>query len=112
MAELPLLPPAYEILELADGESREFLVTKSELGRMVISPRWPGAPPTKEVRALRLHTTREWKEFGPLYWDVTPATLVTELIELIHRPKYYGIRLRITKYGVPPKARFRIQIIP
>ncbi len=99
-----------EILELQDGESMDLKVVEYELGEMIIHPRQ--GPPDKRIRALRLHVRQEDKPTGPPYWDVTGQTLIEQLLPYLKRPDFRALTFRVTKYGVAPKARFQLQIVP
>jgi hypothetical protein len=99
-----------EILELEDSQSVDLRVTEYELGEMVIHPRQ--GPPDKRIRVLRLHVRQEDKRTGPPYWDITGQTLIEQLLPYLRRPDFRALTFRVTKYGVAPKARFGLQIIP
>jgi hypothetical protein len=99
-----------EILELEDGGSIDLRVTEYEVGEMVIHPK--AGPPDKRIRVLRLHVRKEDKSTGPAYWDVTGQTLIEQLLPYLKRPDYRALTFRVTKYGIAPKARFQLQIMP
>ena len=105
------LPPPYEILELADRQSIEFTPLKWVRGIIKIKPRYPGAPPEKVVRAIRIYVPRSEKPVGPDYWDITPATLVYQLWGILSSPPPVPFKIRITAFGVAPKKRFMIEVI-
>jgi len=104
------LEPPYEILELKPGETKSLTVVDWQLGKMKISPRWPGAPAEKVIRAIRLFVPKEEKPTFPHYFDATAGTLVPQLYTILREagvpPR--TIRLEITKIGSPPKARFSV----
>jgi len=106
------LRPPFEILELADGESVTIRVREWELGRMVIVPRWPGAPPEKEVVGLRMHLFPGYKAYFPYYYDVTARRLVAQLVTILTRPDFRDYEITITKRGVAPKAWFEVSLAP
>lgn len=99
-----------EILELEDGEAKDLRVVEYELGEMIIHPK--AGPPDKRVRVLRLHVRGEDKTVGPPYWDVTGQTLIEQLLPYLKRPDFRALAFRVTKYGIAPKARFQLQIVP
>jgi len=109
---LPLLPPPNEFLELKPEEPVEITVRSWKLGMATIKPRYAGAPPEKTVRALRCWVPPETKPLGPDYWDITQGTLIYTLMGYLEKPDFTKYRYRITKYGVPPKARFTVEPIP
>jgi len=114
LEELRTLPPPYEILELAPNEEKCFTVIDWELGKMVIHPRWPGAPKEKVVLGCRLHTPKEDKPLFPHYWDVTASTLVPQVYTILKAARVppNKVRLCIKKIGVAPKARFQVRLVP
>jgi len=107
-----LLEGPYDILEMVDGEVREFTVLRWEEGDIVIHPRWPGAPPRKVVKGVRVYVRREDKPLGAPYWDITPGTLVVTLKEIFATQPGPPWRIRIRKVGEAPKARFEVQFLP
>ena len=113
LEELPVLPEPYEILELAPEEERVITVVDWELGRMLIHPRWPGAPAEKWVRAVRMHVPREEKPLFPHYWDATAGTLVPQLWTILREARVppNRARIRIKKVGAAPKARFSVSLL-
>jgi len=107
---LPELEPPYEILELKPGETKAITVIDWQLGKMTIHPRWPGAPPEKTVRAIRLFVPREEKPLFPHYWDITAGTLVPQVWTILREARVppNKVVLEITKVGAAPKARFSV----
>ena len=99
-----------EILELADGESKQITVVNWELGEMIITPRAGGGP--KRIRALRLFVPPADKTLGPAYWDVTGQTLIVQLLPFLDIIGFRQARFVITKHGVAPTARFTLQVLP
>jgi len=106
-----VLPGPYEILELLNGETIFIKPIAKEYGKVIIRPRWPGAPPEKEVLALRVFVDPETKPFFPYYFDLTSRRLVALLGPIIDRIIGEGVWLRITKRGTAPKAWFEVQPI-
>jgi len=109
LAERELKGP-YEILELGDGETIWIRPVSFEYGRLVIHPRWPGAPPEKEILAMRIHVDPESKPYFPYYFDVTSKRLVSGLGPVMEKVIGMGAWLVITKHGVAPKAWFEWRI--
>lgn len=108
----PLEPP-YEIFELLPGETRRFRALKYEVGLITIHPRWPGAPPEKTVKAVRVHTDVESKPVFPHYWDITAGTLVPQVLTVLVQadvPRRRAV-IEVTKIGAAPKARFSVRLI-
>ena len=113
LEELPELPPPHEILELEPCKPFKLTVIRYELGKMVIKPRWPGAPPEKVVAALRVHVPEEEKKLFPYYYDLTPSTLVPQVLTILAAypiPPRKAV-LEIHKVGVAPKARFSVKLV-
>lgn len=104
------LNPPYEILQLADGESVSILVTSWEQGDLVIHPKYPGAPETKVIRALRVHVAPSVKATLPHYWDITSGTLIAGLIPYLARAGFETRVFRITARGVRPAKRFTLTV--
>jgi len=107
-----LLEPPYEILELEDGQSISFTPLKWEEGEIIIKPRYPEAPPTKTVTALRVYVSPEIKPTLPHRWDITASTLVEGLREELKKPDFTKKVFTITKIGVRPRARFTLKVEP
>jgi len=108
--EAGLLAEPYEILELRDGEAVKLSITKFELGRMVIKPRYPGAPSEKEILALRLHVSAGVKAVGPPFWDVTSQTLIAQLKPHLDDLVKTGREFGITAHGEAPRKRFTLEL--
>jgi len=106
-----LLGP-YEILDLPDGGSVDIHPVSFEMGTMTISPRYPGAPASKEIIALRIHVREGTKSYPPMYYDVTSQTLIAQLMPGLEEQGFENYVYRVTKYGVAPKARFTLARIP
>lgn len=97
-----------EILELQDGETKSIHVQTWELGEMDIQPK--AGPPTKRIRVLRVWVPPSEKAVGPNYWDITGQTLIAQLVPYLERADYRDLAFTITKHGIPPKARFQLQV--
>jgi len=110
--ELLELSPPYEIFEFPEAQDVLFYVTRFELGRIEITPRFPGAPPRKVVRAIRLHTTPEFKLYAPYYWDATPSRLVAGLLPLLEAGEHKKAYVVVRRTVAGPRARFGIRLIP
>jgi len=103
------LEPPYEIFELKDGETRDLEIIDYKVGEMTIHPK-DGRPP-KDIRGLRVHVPKVGKEFFPYYWDITSTTLTAQLLPLLEQGLHKTRRFRITKRGVPPMARFTLEVV-
>jgi len=108
--ELKRLPPPFEILDLADGESIEMQIKKWELGLGIIVPRVIGVE--KEIRILRVWVDPRYKLTVPYYWDITSGTLQAGLLPYLEKPNFTKLIFKITKYGVAPRARFTLEVRP
>src|SRR3972149_5477149 len=100
---MALLTPPAELLDLANGESREFRVLRWAEGGLAIRARQ--APAGKEVTAIRMHVPPEDKSEGAPYWDATAGNLVARLRVMLDDVVAGGRALRGTKNGGPPPAR-------
>jgi len=109
---LPVLPPPYNILELAHEEEFEFVPDAYVIGRMLIHPRWPGAPPAKWIKAIRVHLREPIPAYGPPFVDITPSLLAAQLEPLLTVPDFRAKRYKIKAFGKAPKKRFRIEVSP
>jgi len=96
----------FEILELADGETIFLKPVEYEFGEVIIHPRYPGAPPEKKILALRIHVDPATKPFFPYYHDLTSRRLVAGIVPVLDEAIGRGVWLRITKFGVAPRAWF------
>jgi hypothetical protein len=101
----------YEIFELKDGESKELTVTRYEYGTVIIHPRYPGAPPSKEIAAVRLYIRPEEKPAGVPYWDITSQTLIAQLRPFLEAMPPTGLRIRLTAHGIPPSKRYSLEVL-
>lgn len=99
-----------ENLELADGESRELEVVRYQVGVTTIVPRYPGAPGSKLVEAVRLFVRPGTKAAGTDYWDVTQGTLVYTL-KGIMAGRSLPVKLRIAAIGEGPKKRYSVAVL-
>lgn len=98
--------PPYDILELADGESRDLTVTEMGTGSMVITPR--DGRPAREIRVTRLTVPQSTKAAPPDYWDVTSQLIQPTLQALLSAPGALPKRIRITKSGSGPSSRLSV----
>jgi len=104
LEELTLL----EILELGDGGTFEISPISWKLGKTTI--RTPKYPEGKEIKVLRLWVRPEDKLLGPNYWDITAQTLIAQLLPYFQTAQWRGKTFRITKHGIPPMARFTLEV--
>jgi len=110
--KLPELPGPYEIYEFEPGRPAYFKVVDYKIGRMTISPRWPGAPPLKEIEAIRLYVDPKTKEYYPPYWDITPRRLVYQLAGMLTKGIPKDMWLKIVRDIPGPKAHFSVSWVP
>lgn len=106
---MPVLPGPYEILEMGDGGSLVTTVEKWAEGEMQIHPR-DGRDP-KTINVVRVHVPKETKPLFPDYYDLTSQTLTAQLRPLLPTVAGSGRKVRITKHGFGPKARFSVEVI-
>jgi hypothetical protein len=111
-ATIPFLDPPYEIFEFQPARPARFIVTGFKVGRIRISPRWPGAPPEKEVVAVRLFIDPKTKPTYPPYWDITPSRLVHQLAGMLAAGIPAGMALEIERDIPGPKAHFSVRWVP
>lgn len=104
------LPSPMEVLDLKDGESLEFTVERWEKGETTIHPRHLSAPIV--VPALRVHVRQADKPMFPHYYDLTAKGLQAQLEPFLEAGGGQGRRVRITKHGIQPKARFTLEVLP
>jgi len=112
LEDLSELPPPYEILETVPCHRYRIFVAGYELGKIKIKPRWVGAPPEKVIHCIRLHTTPEYKEHYPYYYDITPARLVGALYALLRRGIPRNMLLEIHRDVAGPRAHFSVRWVP
>jgi len=110
--ELPWLPRPWEILETKPCEPVRLKVVRYEFGKIVIRPRYVGAPPEKVVVACRIHTTPEYKPVWPHYWDITPQRLVGALYTLLRAGIPPGMVLVIHRDMPGPAAHWSVRWEP
>ena len=75
---------------------------------MTITPRWPGAPPSKEIIAIRIYVDPATKPYYPPYYDITPSRLVHQLAGMLTKGIPEGMWLRIHRDVPGPKAHFSV----
>jgi hypothetical protein len=134
MVAVKRLEPPYEIFDIEPCQTVRMSPLKFEIGTIVIHPRWVGAPPEKEVTAIRIWVTEAEKREqlralkwipgggGPTpggsqevvlpYWDITSARLRVSLLQVIERVIADRSTLEIHKVGRAPRAFFSVRVIP
>ena len=110
--KLEELPAPHEILEIKPGEPVRFKVVDWKLGKIVIVPRWPGAPPKKTIPCIRVYTTPKYKPTFPHYWDITPTRLVYQLGGLLTKGVEPGYLVEVTRDIPGPRAHFTVKLVP
>jgi len=106
--KIKTLTPPYEIFEFVPCQPAYFKIQDYEIGKVVIHPRWAGAPPSKEVIAVRLHVDPSTKPYYPHYWDITPSRLVHQLAGMLIAKIPEGMWLRIHRDIPGPRAHFSV----
>jgi len=107
--KLPRLLPPYEIYEFQPCVPAYFKIVDFEIGIITIHPRWPGAPPSKDVPAIRLHVDPKTKPYYPHYWDITPRRLVYALASMLTRGIPKDMWLKVHRDVPGPKAHFSVE---
>lgn len=102
----------YELLDLRDGQTLELAVIAWHEGEVLIHPRYPGAPESKLIVALRVLVAAGTKPMGPPYWDITSQTLVATIRPLLAAAKTLPFKCRLTAHGVAPSKRYSLDILP
>jgi len=108
ISKLELLPPPYEIYEFEPCKAAYFKIVDYKIGRMTITPRFPGAPPSKEIIAIRIYVDPKTKPYYPPYWDLTPSRLVHQLAGMLTKGIPKDMWLRIHRDVPGPKAHFSV----
>jgi len=133
MEELKWLEPPFAPFDIPPSVTVRITPIRYELGRMIIKPLYPGAPPEKEVVVLRiwvdlLEKIEQLIKIGelppgilpippevelaiPPYWDIAQRRLYPALLRILEAPPYIKYALDIHKIGTPPKAFFSIKPI-
>jgi len=105
------LPRPYEIYEFVPCHPADFKIVRYEIGKITITPKWPGAPTTKTIPAIRLHVDPATKPTFPHYWDITPTRLVHQLAAMLTAQFEPGKTIRIHRDIPGPKAHFSVMWI-
>jgi len=105
---LPTLSPPYEIFEFKPCTPAYFKITSWKIGKMTISPRYPGAPPLKTIVAIRLYVDPATKKYFPPYYDITPSRLVHYLASLLTKGVPKNMWLKIHRDVAGPAAHFEV----
>ncbi len=100
----------FELLELANGESRTFHVTAWAKGITIIKPTW--FPQGKEVEILRIWVDPQQQPIGLTYWDISSKTLIAQLEPYLAKEDYRSFSYTITAFGEPPKKRYTVGVAP
>jgi len=109
LEKLELLPPPYEIYEFEPCTPAYFKVVDYKIGKMTIKPRWPGAPPSKTIIAIRLYVDPATKKYYPPYYDITPSRLVHQLAGMLTTGIPKEMWLKIHRDIPGPKAHFSVE---
>ena len=109
LEKLSTLPEPYEVLDMLPGEIQELTIEGWEMGKIFIRPAY--APEGKWIPGLRVLVPKETKPAGLPYFDITSKTLQTQLLSALGPVIVTPRRVRITKYGRAPHARFMLEVI-
>jgi len=112
LVKLPDLPPPYEILDTEPCRTYRMKVVRWEIGKLIIHPRWIGAPPEKLIHVIRVYTTEVYKGTWPYYWEITPRRLVSQLYTMFRAGIPEGMVLEIHRDVAGPKAHFSVRWVP
>jgi len=96
---------------MADGESRTIGIDKWEQGTTQITTMRNGTATAKIINVLRVYLPAGEKRVGMPYWDITSTTLQAQMLPLLPQAQARKTRIRITKHGVAPLARFEVALI-
>lgn len=107
---MSLLPGPFEYWDLEDGESRTIRVESYREGQAHIEPRYPGAPRKKIIPIMRLQLQPGFKPHVPNYWDISSKHLQVALRPYLNRQDLKDLEFVITKFGVPPRARYSLEV--
>lgn len=110
ISSLESLQGPYEILELGDGGIKDLIITKYQLGRMMIHPRPQGI--SKDIIALRVFVPDSVKPLFPDWYDITSQTLIAQMLPVLQAGGYERKRFTIQKIGTGPQARFSLKVSP
>jgi len=105
------LTSPFEIVEMKPCKDYYFAFEKWEMGKAVIKPRYPGAPPKKEVIGIRLHAKPGYKKYAPYYWDIFPKRLVYALSAVLPTIDMATQGLLIHRDVPGPGAHFGVRIV-
>lgn len=100
----------FELLEMRDGEVREFHIDAWGEGTTIIKPTW--APEGKEIPVLRIWVAPNERPIGLPYWDITSKTLIAQLKPYLQRDDFRGLVYKITAFGEAPRKRFTLEASP
>lgn len=103
------LPRPYEIFDIGHEEAVQVRVMSCEEGTMEIHPGY--GQEIKVVEGLRIHLAHPWSEGRMPYIDITSQRLKAMLLPELRNMGPEGKLIRITKYGVAPKATFSVAVI-
>jgi hypothetical protein len=112
IARLEELTPPYEILELLPATPVVLEILSYKIGKMKISPRFPGAPEEKEVAAVRVYLSERSKPSFPHYYDITSSRLVAQLAPILVAGQWKDFNVQIERDIPGPKAHFSINLVP
>jgi len=130
---IKLLQPPFAPLDIPPCVTVTLTPLSFEIGRMVIHPRFPGAPAEKEVEVVRIFvpikekiemlekigelppgvgaTYPELVAAVPAYWDIAQRRLYPALLRTLQAPGWEGVKFELHKIGHPPKAFFSIRVV-
>ncbi len=103
-----MLAEPMELLELNDGETLTFRVTRWEKEEAIIKP--AHAPQGKVVTVLRIHVPIADKPIFPQYWDVTSKRAIAQIVPWLEKPGFERKTFKLKKLGEKPTAHFVLEV--
>ena len=109
---LDWLQPPFEIVDFVPGKPYYFYISSWKLGKLEITPQYPGAPERKIIAAIRLYAQPGAKKAFPYYWDITPSRLVYQLATMLMQGIKEKMMIKVVRDIPGPKAHFEVQWVP
>ena len=99
----------YNILDLKDGESRDFSVSRIDEGEIEIAR--PGEAHPRYVPAIRVYHTPNPDAVGMPYLDITSQTLRAQILPWVATLKPAPRAFRVTAHGTGVGKRFAVKVL-
>ena len=97
-----------EFLEMDDQGVMELKILDFEVGETYIIPR--DGRPGHDIPVLRVHVSKEDKNFFPPYWDISSKRLTAQIQPVLEAGGYQDKLFRIQKFGYKPRAHFTVEV--